>query len=285
VEGTAYTMADYKDHIGPFWPGYPGIANLIVFGDSYSSIGYPNFYPRPDKEHPLGSPLPAYVWTESKDKPNWVGHLVSKHKANPDLLVYNYAVGGDNVRALENQVKKRFLPHVGIQPDWAPWKSSNTLFVTWIGVNDCATLDSDQAIEETQKKLFDLEQELYLEGARNFLFIDVPPMEKFPAFPKDAGSSVGRTYERWNEILRKNVKAFLSENKDVTTMVLSSWEFFNLVFQTPSKYGFGEGDIRRRYGPVWADNLHPTSRMHEHFAARVNEFLSGHPAGTSVQPD
>jgi hypothetical protein len=90
--------------------------------------GYPNFYPRPDKDHPLGSPSPLYMWTESKEKPNWVGHLVEKHKANPDLLVYNYAVGGDDVRALEHQVKKRFLPHVGKRPDWAPWKSDNTLF-------------------------------------------------------------------------------------------------------------------------------------------------------------
>ena len=24
------TMSDYKDHIGPYWPGYPGIANLII---------------------------------------------------------------------------------------------------------------------------------------------------------------------------------------------------------------------------------------------------------------
>lgn len=42
-------------------------------------------------------------------------------------------------------------------------------------------LSSDEAIEETQQKLFDLQQELYEEGARNFLFIDVPPMEKTPA--------------------------------------------------------------------------------------------------------
>jgi hypothetical protein len=47
---------------------------------------------------------------------------------NPDLLVYDYAVGGDNVLGLEDQVKKRFLPHAGRQPDWAPWKSDNTLF-------------------------------------------------------------------------------------------------------------------------------------------------------------
>lgn len=104
---------------------YPPATRLTYFK------GYPNFYPRPDKEHPLGSPSPAYVWTESEDKPNWVGHLVSKHKVNPDLLVYNYAVGGDDVNALESQVKKRFLLHAGKQPDWAPWKSDNTLFGTY----------------------------------------------------------------------------------------------------------------------------------------------------------
>lgn len=120
------------------------------------SKGYNTFYPRPDKSHPLGSPSPAYVWTESNDKPNWVGHLMANHKANPDLLVYDYAVGGDDVCTLEDQVKKRFLPSAGQQPDWAPWRSDNTLFgtlqgsrtivnfntdnpsVTWIGINDCA---------------------------------------------------------------------------------------------------------------------------------------------------
>ena len=101
----------------------------------------------------------------------------------------------------------------------------------------------------------------------------------------DAGPLAGQTYERWNEILRRNITAFLSENEDVTTMVLSSWDFFNLVFKTPSEYGFEEGDIHKRYGPVWADHIHPTSRMHECFAARVNEFLSGQPAGPSEQLD
>lgn len=92
------------------------------------SEGYTDFYPRPDKDHPLGNPSPICFWTESGNKPNWIGHLVEKHKANPDLLVYDYAVGGDDVRALEYQVKERFLPYAGKQPEWAPWKSDNTLF-------------------------------------------------------------------------------------------------------------------------------------------------------------
>lgn len=278
-------MTDYKDHIGPYWPGYPGIANMVIFGDSYSSIGYTDFYPRPDKDHPLGNPSPVYFWTESGDKPNWIGHLVEKHKANPDLLVYDYAVGGDDVRALEYQVKERFLPYAGKQPEWAPWKSDNTLFVTWIGINDCARLTSDRAVEEAQQRLFNLQQELYEEGARNFLFVDVPPMRKSPAFLGTTESVTGNAYEKWNEMLRKNVRAFLSENEDVTTMVLSSFDFFNLVFETPSKYGFEEKDIRRRYGPVWADHIHPTSRMHELLAERVNEFLRSYPASETAQAD
>lgn len=86
-------------------------------------------------------------------------------------------------------------------------------------------------------------------------------------------------------MLRKNVTAFLSENEDTTTMVLSSSEFFNVVFKTPSRYGFEEEDIRKRYGPVWADEIHPTSRMHELFAERVSEFLSSYPVDVSAQTD
>lgn len=42
-------------------------------------------------------------------------------------------------------------------------------------------LSSDQAIAKAQRRLFNLQQELYEEGARNFLFIDVPPMTRSPA--------------------------------------------------------------------------------------------------------
>jgi len=43
-------------------------------------------------------------------------------------------------------------------------------------------LSSDHTVKNVQQKLFNLQQELYDEGARNFLFIDVPPMELSPAW-------------------------------------------------------------------------------------------------------
>jgi phospholipase/lecithinase/hemolysin len=82
-------------------------------------------------------------------------------------------------------------------------------------------------------------------------------------------------------MLRENVKTFLSEHEDITTMVLSSAEFFNLIFKTPSEYGFEEKDIRQKYGPVWADHIHMTSRMHKLFAERVDEYLHGHQVSAS----
>lgn len=69
---------------------------------------------------------------------------MDKHKANPDLLVYNYAVGGDDVRALERQVKDRFLPHVGKGPDWAQWKSDNTLFGMCEGLSLTVELEPER---------------------------------------------------------------------------------------------------------------------------------------------
>lgn len=68
-------------------------------------------------------------------------------------------------------------------------------------------------------------------------------------------------------------------------MVLSSFDLFNLVLETPSDYGFDEEDVQEMYGPMWADFIHPTSRMHEIIAERVNEFLRSHPAGVGIQTD
>lgn len=102
------------------------------------------------------------------------------------MLVYDYALGGDTVGGVKRQVHKDFLPHLATRPDWAPWSASDTLFITWIGINDCAlnvfsSHDPSVAMGKSVEELFALQEELYQAGARNFLFIDVPPTNRFPA--------------------------------------------------------------------------------------------------------
>jgi hypothetical protein len=89
------------------------------------------------------------MWQEP-GKPNWVGHLLSKYisprcfdpadpgkNVNP-VLVYDFAVGGDTVAGVARQVHNQFLKYMVPPPEWAPWTPEDTLFVIWVGINDCA---------------------------------------------------------------------------------------------------------------------------------------------------
>uniref|UniRef100_A0A8H7Y5Z7 Carbohydrate esterase family 16 protein n=1 Tax=Psilocybe cubensis TaxID=181762 RepID=A0A8H7Y5Z7_PSICU len=69
----------------------------------------------------------------------------------------------------------RFLPTLGKKPKWAPWTAQETLFITWVGVNDCGlSANPEHALEQ----LFVTQERLYKAGARHFLFIDVPTIHR-----------------------------------------------------------------------------------------------------------
>ena len=91
----------------------------ILSGDSYSSVGQGA---APTPLLPLGVPYPGTqqgLWNEPT-LPNWVGHLLVKHRVgpryNPDvahqdaawldnpLLVHNYATGGAEVCDVDEQI-------------------------------------------------------------------------------------------------------------------------------------------------------------------------------------
>ncbi|KAJ4475197.1 hypothetical protein C8J55DRAFT_123967 [Lentinula edodes] len=209
------------------WPSITSIRKIVIFGDSYSSVGYQgkggDTAPRAAK--PLGVDFPGYplqMWNE-EGTPNWVGHLITKYMPEPrykpnldeqdegyaenPILVYDYAVGGATIDGVKVQVEMFFLGQAGVgtNPDWARWSSEETLFVTWVGINDCAW--STKHVE-AMAKLYNLQEQLYNAGARNFLFIDVPPIARSPAVPTDRAEEAGKTYLDWNNGLRSGVVPF-----------------------------------------------------------------------------
>lgn len=97
-------------------------------------------------------------------------------------------MGGATVQGVEEQVLDRFLPYAGEKPDWATWQDKDSLFrisfislwltlVTWIGINDVNRWLDPQA---QMTLLFQLQEDLYEVGARNFVYIKVPPFERSP---------------------------------------------------------------------------------------------------------
>ncbi|KAI0636958.1 hypothetical protein C8Q77DRAFT_1095319 [Trametes polyzona] len=272
-------MTEEVNVIRPSWRGYKSLRFLVIFGDSYSDVGY--MYNKretyPTDEAPLGIEYPGVTWAEPA-MPNWVGYLITEYSPYTKLLVYDYAMGGDNVAGVRKQIQVNFLPRVGEKPGWAPWSAEDSLFITWIGINDCALLeiaDIPSAVDD----LFAEQEHLYEAGARNLLFIDVPPIHRTPVGIAFSGSDPehSKAYEAWNACLRTRVASFAEAHPDVTTLFFSSWDTFNRVLDDPAGHGFRPEHVGRAGGEIWVDNLHPSSKMHDWIAHDISKFLHAQP--------
>ncbi|RPD66148.1 hypothetical protein L226DRAFT_542781 [Lentinus tigrinus ALCF2SS1-7] len=273
-------MAADPNVIRPSWRGYGGLRYLVIFGDSYSDVGYD--YTKqssiPTDETPLGIEFPGVTWAEPA-MPNWVGYLITEYSPYTRLLVYDYAVGGDAVGDVRKQVQVNFLPRVGEKPSWAPWSAGDSLFVTWIGINDCGRLETG-SIPSAVGELFVEQESLYNAGARNFLFIDVPPIHRTPVgvMFSNHDSDFSEAYTIWNRELREHVIKFAADHPDVTTLLFSSCDTFTRVLDDPKAHGFAPEHVSRSGGDIWVDNLHPSTKMHDWIAHDVAKFLHSYPA-------
>ncbi|KAI9067916.1 carbohydrate esterase family 16 protein [Trametes sanguinea] len=269
------------------WPGVQGLRHLIVFGASYCDVGYNSRAPHPSPERPLGVDFPGETWCGTIDKeqnkvtyePNWVGHLVELVRAQRNessLLVYNYALGGETASGVKRQIEEEFVPHVATRPEWAPWTPEDTLFATWVGINDCAwnadTPDPVASTKASVAELFLLQERLYHKGARNFCFVDVPPTYDYPEIQKPA--KLKDTILTWNASLREATERFSADHAEATVFIWSAFDFFARLLANPAAYGFHGEDTRKAEGAIFEDGLHPTSRVHLLMAQEILQLFA-----------
>ncbi|KAJ7263074.1 hypothetical protein C8J57DRAFT_1334618 [Mycena rebaudengoi] len=254
---------------GPSWRGLDALKYLVIFGASYCDVGYDyTTSPTPTREEPLGIRFPGVTYAEPNE-PNWVGLFVTNHSPNPNLLVYNYSKGGSRVYNVKSQVEEMFLRHFGNISSQSQWTSSDTLFMTWVGINDAAW-SCDHVLNV--QKLFEIQETLYQSGARNFLFFNLSPIHRSPAKGKLA------SYSAWNIELKNSASHFITAHADATVMIFSSWDTFTAVLDNPVAHGFPAEDVKRQGGSIWVDHLHPTSKMHDYIARDLSTFLCSQPA-------
>ena len=162
----------------------------------------------------------------------------------------------------------------------------------------CASYRRSENHEDSVKHLFRLQERLFDEGARNFLFIDVPPVHQTPAgkitsqwrclvrsytiptsvpIQSSFTQKVINSNANWNMHLRDEALAFSVKHPNATVLLFSSWTVFDEVYVDPSKFGFPEAARKQQGGQMWWDRLHPTSAMHKIIADRLISFLSDLP--------
>jgi len=117
-------------------PGY-----WFSFGDSYTSTGFNANGAIPNDRNPLGNP--NFPGAPINPGSNWVGYLTGTYN-NSKIYTYNYAQAGavidtalvsSSVPPVTSQVGT-FLNTVGGKPANTPWRSDNSLFSVFIGIND-----------------------------------------------------------------------------------------------------------------------------------------------------
>lgn len=128
----------------------------LCSGDSYTSTGFDIAKSQPSRGNPLGNP--AFPGATSSNGPNYISFLTATYNRS-FIETYNLGFGGalidkaivtspfgSGVKSFEDQVSQEFQPRY-TGSSTTPWKSSDSLFIVFFGINDAintfAKTDSD----------------------------------------------------------------------------------------------------------------------------------------------
>ncbi|KAJ4993782.1 cellulose-binding gdsl lipase [Stagonosporopsis vannaccii] len=296
------------------WSSWKNVKNLFIFGDSYTQTGFDIKGTQPNAANPFGNP-PYPGWTSSNG-PNWAGFLATTYNAS-FVKAYNLAYGGatvdsslvtpyaPTVLSLANQVEQQFVPRYGSHPADAPWTSSDSLFAFFIGINDVGNswwLNNSTLYDAIFARYSGLVEQVYATGARNFLFLSVPPVQLAPLTlgQNDGGYAVeneGRVIADWNKRVVALTKAVKKKHSNANLFVHDTYKVFDDVIKNPKSFPQTSGlknvtgfcaayangtptwttkDPSCQYAVneyLWLNDLHPTYPVHNATAASIAKFL------------
>ncbi|KAH8107182.1 hypothetical protein BXZ70DRAFT_1029523 [Cristinia sonorae] len=196
-----------------------------------------------------------------------------------ELNVHGYAVKGARVAGLASQVD-RFLSDLSLEKcgglTRSETKEEAMLFAIWLGINDFATSQTPESMQLLLETVSEQQTRLYNEaGARNFLFVDIPPVHRTPAAARaseEQRQTLATTLKLWHTLLSTRV----SSHPGISALLFSSYAFFTGLLDDPTTYGFRDEDVVNA-GPtksrIWLDELHPTSGVHRALSLSILSFL------------
>ncbi|VDB97155.1 unnamed protein product [Peniophora sp. CBMAI 1063] len=195
----------------------------------------------------------------------WVSHLSRKSRRTTRTrsFAFNGATTADDLSGQLARFFVEFPPKASASG--TSLDANDTTYFFFLGSNDCGQLDTDtDDLDSVVEILLDGVHDLYIKaGARNFVFLDVAPMERTPI--AIATASELRMAERtnaWNESLYRRVHEFAAETPRASVFLFSANAVLSAVLDDPEEYEFTPDDVETECGPIWADDLHPTAEVH-----------------------
>lgn len=143
------------------------------------------------------------------------------------------------------QIEDEFIPYYGTAsyPTAAtPWTSTDSLFGVFIGINDVGNtywLDTAAINSKIFAEYQGLMETLYYAGARNFLFLNVPPVDRSPL--TISGGSESQALEKtdialYNSMIAKLAKTLKKQHPEINIFTVDANAIFTKVLDKPSSY-------------------------------------------------
>ena len=173
------------------------------------------------------------------------------------ILTYNFGYPGATIdndidespfgsHSLRYQVEREFLPNFGNTQMYRSWTANNSLFISFIGINDVTMFNSKPNVSDYITASLDsygvaIEQ-LYSAGARDFLFINVPAVDRAPE--QDPGQEskglvakrLASCIRRFNTDFQQFTKRFIAQHADSSVFFLDANALTNKVLDTPKSH-------------------------------------------------
>lgn len=257
------------------------------FGDSYTATGFDIGGTKPSAANVFGNP--AYPGnTACGTVTNWLDEMVVRYNESY-IYAYNFAISGatiDNtivpaytttIKSVTEQVGQ-FISNLGSKPSYAPWTSSTAIFSFFIGINDIGnSYTTGDRTDTLLTAYFNQVQKLYDAGGRNFLFINVPPVDRSPLMITSSTAPTEKAeIISYNTKLASKIQAFKAAHSDVTTYLYDSWSKLTQILNSPQTYGFQDATSQGTGSNVpWCNVYHVSPPVHHLFAQDIQALLAG----------
>jgi len=160
----------------------------------------------------------------------------------PNILTYNFAITGASLtqalwppymlspkslnQPVEEQVSETFMGLCGPEADAQKcgWKPETALFMFFGGVNDILStfmLNTERAPDRVIRRYRGSIARLYDDGARNFLLLNVPPIERIGVAGEDTAQKRADV-EDFNRLLRVMRNSLMREFTDMSVRLFDT---------------------------------------------------------------
>ncbi|ORX47856.1 hypothetical protein BCR36DRAFT_330000 [Piromyces finnis] len=267
-----------------FYFDYAKMQDLVVFGDDLSSTNT-NYKNMKYDSKINGGKNWALKLADIPDHKVWLWNYAH----NGAVVDFNLVGRDESDTSFLTQCDK-FTETLYGKDALRNWASRTTLFAIWFGTNDLIYMNRPEGVSSTEvidniiSTKFQKMQDLYDHGARHFLIIYVPAIEKSPLNKSNALSFGESDATYYNAKINDYSSNFSSTHPDTNILIYDADMEFKYIMENKGEFGIENitdscedtsSDCDNKDSTFfWSNNIQPSVRVQEALAQDIHEFLT-----------